>query len=320
MSEPLLPAPRGGANELAPAKRVVTPGEVLADFKSTFNDATIKAYEGDVKRFAEFLNVAPWENAAMQFLECDPGLAHMLVARWVRTMKDEGLSSSTINRRLTAIRSLLRVARMRRVIDWGIDTKDLKVLHEKTRDTSGPPYEVIVSLLARLDRMTDAKSVRDTAIIGFLFRLGFRRFEAAGLDLKHVDFEKRVVHVLGKGRRMRHEAPLPEKLARSVSAWLEFRGGAPGPLFVPVTKGGNIKNMNRLDGSAVHRLVRQAGELVGIELWPHALRHSAITRILDASGGNLRLAQAFSRHSDVNMLKHYDDKLPQIAREAVELL
>lgn len=320
MSEPLLPAPRR-AHELAPAAaRVVTPEEVIVDFRSTFNDATVKAYEGDIKRFAEFLNVDTWESAAMQFLACDPGLAHMVVARWVRAMKDEGLSSSTINRRLTAIRSLLRVARLRRVIDWGIDTKDLKVIHEKTRDTAGPPYEVVEDLLARLGRLVDAKGVRDAAVVGFLFRLGFRRFEAAGLDLEHVDFEERTVRVLGKGRRMRQVMPLPDKLIRSVAAWLQIRGTEPGPLFVPVTKGGKVKNMNRLDGSAIHRLVHQAGEMVGIELWPHALRHSAITRVLDRCGGNLRMAQAFSRHADVNMLKVYDDKLPQITREAVDLL
>lgn len=40
---------------------------------------------------------------------------------------------------------------------------------------------------------------------------------------------------------------------------------------------------------------------------PHRIRHSAITAALDASKGNVRDVQKFSRHKNIETLLIYDD-------------
>jgi integrase/recombinase XerC len=46
---------------------------------------------------------------------------------------------------------------------------------------------------------------------------------------------------------------------------------------------------------------------MGLRVRPHGLRHAAITRALDLTGGNIRGVQKFSQHKDVRLLQRYDD-------------
>ena len=55
-------------------------------------------------------------------------------------------------------------------------------------------------------------------------------------------------------------------------------------------------------------------------LSPHKIRHSAITAVLDASNGNVRLAQRFSRHKSLEVLIKYDDNRQQLQKEAISLI
>ena len=75
-------------------------------------------------------------------------------------------------------------------------------------------------------------------------------------------------------------------------------------------------------GDSIYRIVQGYAEAAGIErrVSPHRLRHSSITAFLDASGGNLRAAQALSRHSNQNTLNLYDDNRRQEQKGASGLL
>ena len=109
---------------------------------------------------------------------------------------------------------------------------------------------------------------------------------------------------MGKGRREKQRLNLPLATAAALAAWLVVRPATDSPaLFVRVDRRGD----GRLDGSTIYRIVRGLGEQGGIRARPHGLRNSSITRVLDLSGGNSRLAQKFSRHKDVRVLEKYDD-------------
>ena len=79
----------------------------------------------------------------------------------------------------------------------------------------------------------------------------------------------------------------------------------------------------RLDYPAViYRLVRKFSSDAGIEkvMSPHRVRHSAITAYLDASEGNVRAAQALSRHKNLDTLTRYDDNRHQYQKTASDVL
>ena len=77
-----------------------------------------------------------------------------------------------------------------------------------------------------------------------------------------------------------------------------------GPLFTTLDR---ASQGSQLSGVGVYLVLPQLGDHVGLRVRPHGLRHAAITRALDLTGGDIRSVQKFSRHKDVRLLQRYDD-------------
>jgi integrase/recombinase XerC len=73
------------------------------------------------------------------------------------------------------------------------------------------------------------------------------------------------------------------------------------------------KGSGRLSAAGLYALVRRLGEQAGLKVWPHGLRHAAITEALDRTGGAVRAVQRFSRHRDLRTLIVYDDRRVDLA-------
>ncbi len=86
----------------------------------------------------------------------------------------------------------------------------------------------------------------------------------------------------------------------------------PGPLFLNFDR---AKKGRRLTGAGIYALVRKLGRSVGVDVWPHGLRHTAITEALDLTEGDVRAVQRFSRHRDMRVLTVYDDNRTDLAGE-----
>lgn len=67
-------------------------------------------------------------------------------------------------------------------------------------------------------------------------------------------------------------------------------------------------------------MIRELGEKAGLRARPHGLRHAAITEALEATGGDVRRVQRFSRHKDVRVLLVYDDQRKDLAGEVSRLV
>ena len=114
---------------------------------------------------------------------------------------------------------------------------------------------------------------------------------------------------------------LSDSVYHALEEWLNFHpGNAPGqPL---VTSLSHNCYGGRIAGDSIYRIVQGYAEAAGIErrVSPHRLRHSSITAFLDASDGNIRAAQALSRHSNQNTLTLYDDNRRQEQKGASGML
>jgi integrase/recombinase XerC len=69
----------------------------------------------------------------------------------------------------------------------------------------------------------------------------------------------------------------------------------------------------RLTAAGLYLMIRELGRKAGLKVWPHGLRHASITEALDATGGNIRAVQRFSRHKDVRVIERYDDNRRDLA-------
>ena len=277
---------------------------LLALFLDGKKPATLKAYRADLANFADHVGQPSVGDAIKTLLSNGNGEANMLVLGYMQKLHESGIMPATANRRLTALKMLVRIARSIGMIQWALDVKPVKA---SQKDMSGPGIDGFMKLLEQAAQRQDAvAAARDTAILWLLFGVALRRGEVVGLDLEHVRDDQ--VFVLGKGREFREAITIPPSVRTAIAAWVKVRPSSIGedhPLFLALDRG---HFGHRLSGSAVHSMVRGYGTLAGLGIVrPHGLRHAAVTHALDVSDGNLRKVQRFSRHRDIKMVQRYDD-------------
>ncbi len=290
--------------------------ELVDAFLSRRSIPTRRAYENALRDFAAFLGLSENDTIAAvgRLLTAGQGEAHVIALKYRTHLLGRKLSPATINQRLSALRSAVKLARLTGLVTWALEVEGEKV--QTLRDTRGPGRAGYLLLLSSLgDRQKDA---RDRAILRLLYDLALRRGEVAGLDLEDVDLERPAVAVLGKGRTGKVLITLPDETRDALAAWLKVRGAAPGALFPSMDRGG--KAGGRMTGRGIYEVIRQLGARQGLKVRPHGLRHAAITEALNLTNGDTRKVQRFSRHLDPRTLLHYDDNREDMGGEVSRLV
>ena len=250
------------------------------------SEGTRRGYAKDLEEFAAWFGPdSPLEDVDVRVL-----------ADWLtelgRVRRRGKLAPSTIARKLTAVRSLLRFA-------LGPDhVPDTSFgMRRRHRLPDAPKQAEVEAIVDGLDR-DGPLGLRDRAMVELVYSAGLRSAEAVGLDLGDVDFEQETVHVRrGKGAKDR-VVPLGEEAAALVRRYLEesrpqLARGAENALFLSVRG-------RRLDTSTLRRLVPH----------PHRLRHAFATHLLEG-GADLRTIQELLGHSSLSttqMYSHVDAK------------
>ena len=307
------------ARETYPARHEA---DVLDAWLAGRSPHTLRAYRKDLDQFAAYTGHPGASEAVSAFLSLDAGQAHAMALYYRAHMTDSGLSPATVARRLAALRSVVKCARMLGRIAWTLEVEGPKA--KAYRDTRGPGkqgWRSMVREVTRKAREGDAMAIRDLAIVRLLHDNGLRRGEVCALDLDSIDQERGTVAVMGKGRSELEHRTLAEPTIEVLADWLAVRGDEPGPLFHRLDNAGTGRP-TRMTGEAVRLIVRKMGGEAGIKapVRPHGLRHQAITSVLDMNGGDIRAAMKFARHSSPSTTMIYDDNRTDIAGQMARMI
>jgi integrase/recombinase XerC len=257
-----------------------------------------------------------------EFLKLEQRQAITLVLRYQSLLVDAGLTPSTVNVRLSAIKSI--VTHARKLGRCGFSLGDIKSMGvEVYRDTSGLDSEGIRAILETCDR-SQMKGSRDYAILRLLWGNALRRSEVSGSNVGDFSQSESKLWIKGKGKLVKSAIDLAPKTVMAIGEWLEVRStqiGVPqpvDPLFIGL---GNDRH-SRLLGEGIRLMLVERTKQAGIDkvMSPHRVRHSAITAFLDASGGDVRSAQGLSRHANLNTLTRYDDNRMKYQAKASSVL
>jgi integrase/recombinase XerC len=294
--------------------------DVLKAFLEGRNPRTLRAYDKDLRDFARFADQADARSAVEMLLNLPHGHANKTALAYRAHLVERGLSSATIARRLSALRSVVKLARTLGVVTWSLDVESPKVV--PYRDTLGPGEAGWRDMLrdARCEaRKGTAKGLRDLAIIRLCHDLLLRRGSVVNLDLADVNLEEGTVDVLGKGQTDARRMTLGTKTREALAEWIAARGTWPGPLFIRLDRA--AAEPTRLTGTAVFLIVRDLGRRVGLPrpTRPHALRHQGITEVLEG-GFTIPQAMKLSGHADPRTLMIYDDNRTNVAGDIAEYL
>lgn len=150
---------------------------------------------------------------------------------------------------------------------------------------------------------TSSGSARDQAMFEVLYGCGIRIGELVGLDLGDVDLANGEIRVFGKGRKER-VMPLGAPACSAIATWLDERArstsGAPESALFLGTRG------ERISPPVVRRALKSRALERGISshVYPHRLRHSFASHVLQSSG-DLRAVQELMGHASIASTQVY---------------
>ena len=241
-------------------------------FEKNYSDDTIVSYGTDLSKFEEYFKAVD-ENLDFAAVDAD------IVRGWVLSLMEGGCTATTVNRKLSSLRSFYRY-----LLRQGVVSVDplMKVTGPKKKK----PLPVFVkdADMARLldDTAFDAgfEGVRDRLILEMFYETGIRRSELINLTDADVDLYAKQIKVTGKRNKQRL-IPFGEELERDLRVYLSVRDEniserENDAFFVR-------KDGRRLSPGMVYLLVkRNLTKVVTLKKKsPHVLRHTFATSMLN---------------------------------------
>ncbi len=256
---------------------------------------TVQSYGEDLRAFETYFKNLD-SHLSWQSVDAD------VIRNWMESMMDKGNIATSINRRLSALRSFFRFALIHKLVD-----------RDPSRVVRGPKKARPLPQFLKegeMDELIDGegmwsdsfKDVRARAIIIMFYETGLRLSELVGLDASSVDFSALQIRVTGKGSKQRL-IPFGEELAAELQHYIkvrdEFFGMATEALFV-TEKG------HRMSNSQVRYEVKKNISRVSTlkKRTPHVLRHTFATSMLN-NGAGLESVKKLLGHESVRTTEVY---------------
>lgn len=261
---------------------------------------SIQAYRTDLLMFEKFLGSKGKELG---------GFSKGEVIDFLDQMRDKAYSLSSICRFISSLKGLCRFLVMEKVIDedpsenlqspkkWerlpkALSLETVKKVLSASTGTAGPGRR-------SLDR---ALLSRNSAMVELLYSSGLRVSELVTLKVGDLNSAAGFIRVLGKGSKER-VVPVSRRAMRKVKGYIdEFRPPLLGKgysEYLFLTGRGAPMTRQRF-----WQTIKAFGKQIGIELSPHALRHSFATHLLQG-GADLRSLQKMLGHSDISTTQIY---------------
>ena len=224
-----------------------------------------------------------------------------LVRNWIMQQMDDELTSTTVNKNLSAVKSFYKYLQLRGLID----SNPTRYLRGPKREHTLPSFLTQAQIEEALETIStdpeDFLAVRNRLIIETIYQTGLRRAEVASLETQQVDLKSMSLRVVGKGRKERI-VPFGEALKEQMDAYLTLKKRKVGQsryFFVTL-------KCRPLSGADVYQVVHKALDAVpGLpRRGAHTLRHSFATEMLNA-GAPITSIKELLGHSNLDTTTRY---------------
>lgn len=249
-----------------------------------------------------FLN---WWDAAGR-----PPMTKALVQDYkVNVLDKKGLSPSTINQRLSAIRRLALEASDNGLIDQPTANGIAKVKGVKTQGVRSGQWltKDQAQRLINTPDISNLKGLRDRVILALMIGAGLRRSEVAELtfdDIQQREGRWVIVDLVGKGNRIR-TVPIPSWVKVTIDEWAVAANIDTGKVIRGVMRfGGSLKEGEDNTTQMVWRAVEDASKKAGLDVAPHDLRRT-FAHLARKGGAELTQIQLTLGHANVATTQRY---------------
>ena len=254
---------------------------------------TIKAYSGDLARFAAYAGSRGWKQ-----------IDHIVIRGFLSRLYEEGLSKTSVARSLAAVRSLYRwLAR-----EGVVEQNPAKLVATPKRPQKLPRVPTIEEMNSVLDgQMPEVAAFpeRDRLMLELLYGCGIRNSELTGINLNDIRLSAEAILIRGKGKKERY-VPFGESVKGALAMYLALRQ----EILVSTRKSTPALLINhrggRLTTRSVGRIIKKIAVAKGLspDVHPHTLRHAFGTHMLE-EGADLRSIQELLGHERLATTQRY---------------
>jgi integrase/recombinase XerC len=279
-------------------------------FQKRYSQHTVISYKNDLSAFFKFLK-DEFDNPALG------EIAPSFVRSWLASLKEHGMESKSINRKISALKSffkyqlkqgLIASTPMTTIISPKVKKRLPKYVEEKDINTLFQYVEFPDTWEGKTDRL----------ILELFYNTGMRRAELAGLKESSIDKGNSTIKVLGKGNKERIlpvSAALMSSIAQYISAKRkELKTFDEIQLLVS-------EQGKKLDPRHIYNIVVKYLSMVTTidKKSPHVLRHSFATHLMN-NGADLNAVKELLGHSSLAATQIYThntiEKLKDIHKKA----
>lgn len=256
---------------------------------------TVRAYLEDLLQFRDF-SVTTFGTDKLEQLNA------LQIRSWIVSLMEQGISSRSVNRKLSALRTFYRFLRREGVLE---NDPMRKVQGPKTskRLPEFVEEEKMEKLFNALTFTDDFEGWRNRAILEFFYATGVRRAELIDLKESDLDLKRAMAKVFGK-RSKERIVPLHEGLIQTLRTYLTWRekevpGSGDREVFL-TAKG------KKLNPRKVYLIVNQyLGNITTLKKKsPHVLRHTFATHLLNR-GADLNAIKELLGHANLSATQIY---------------
>ena len=273
-----------------------------------YSERTIVSYGTDLREFEGYLEKT---EAELDFTKVHADV----VRNWISELMDEGRTATSVNRKLSSLRSFYRFLLRRKEITVNpmlkiVGLKKKKPLPSFVREKD------MNRLLDGLSFDEGFEGCRDRTILEMFYTTGMRLSELIGLDDVDVDLSARLIKVTGKRNKQRL-IPFGDELAEDLLIYIKVRNDA----FPDGVEAFFIrKNGKRMYPMQVYRIVkRNLSKVVTLKRKsPHVLRHTFATAMLN-DNAELRAVQALLGHESLATTEVYTHTTFEELKKVYEL-
>lgn len=261
-------------------------------FEKKYSAHTITAYQNDLEQFFQFL-ISQFEGPALE------AITATFIRSWLAEMKEEKISSRSINRKISSLKSFfkycLKIGAIKQSPMGSIvsprTSKRLPVYVEK---------KDMEQLFAYLPFSDDWKGRTERLVLLLFYSTGMRLSELIHLKQSQIDPANSQLKVLGKGNKERF-LPIAASLMEQLVAYKNERpsNATTAELFIS-------ENGKPLNPRSVYSFVNaRLKEVTTIEKKsPHVLRHSFATHLMN-NGADINAVKALLGHSSLAATQVY---------------
>ncbi len=272
-----------------------------------YSEHTVNAYLTDVSQFDKFCEQT---NTSVS------NVSNELLRQWVVKMIEKGITSTTVNRKISSIKTYYKFLYRDSFIKQNPTIK-LSLIKKKKTLPNFVEKDNMNFLFDNIEFSDDYIGFRDKLILAMFYNTGMRRAELINIGIDDIDFYKKTIKVLGK-RNKERLIPLSDNLLNDINNYIDIRLDLFNKEnnFLFLTEKGK-----QLYPKAVYRVVNKyLSYVTNIDKKsPHVLRHTFATHMLN-NGADLNAIKELLGHANLSATQIYThntfEKLKKVYKQA----